>query len=201
MIYLNLVEVDCKYTSIFIYQQWYKSICWKGSSWQLGMCIRYFKLLWSSVSKLTKKFSTSFNLKQEGSSGEMKIDLKRVGLYRKMDLTLVVMKDELWSLIFTPCMAIQVCFKRVNTLKSMLMHPKDKISMAQKKDVVYNWECQANGCNSSYIRETSRTLGERVKEHSKLTTSAILKHCTDFHRPLPSIPNISHNWHRSLSKH
>ena len=32
--------------------------------------------------------------------------------------------------------AIQVCFKGVNTLKSMLMHSKDKISMDQKKDVV-----------------------------------------------------------------
>ena len=29
---------------------------------------------------------------------------------------------------------IQVCFKGVNTLKSMLMHPKDKISSDQKKD-------------------------------------------------------------------
>ena len=37
----------------------------------------------------------------------------------------------------------------------------------------------------------SRALGERVKEHSKLTTSAILKHCTDHHHPLPSITNFS----------
>ena len=63
--------------------------------------------------------------------------------------------------------------------------------MDQKKDVVYHWECQADGCNSSYIGETSRAIGERVKEHSKLTTSAILKHCTDFHHPLPSITNFS----------
>ena len=58
----------------------------------------------------------------------------------------------------------QVCFKGVNTLKSLLMHPKDKISTNQRKDIVYHWECQADGCNSSYIRETSRALGERVKE-------------------------------------
>ena len=61
-------------------------------------------------------------------------------------------------------MAIQVYFKGVNTLKSMLMHPKDNISKDQKKDVVYHWECQADGCNSSYIGETSRALGERVKD-------------------------------------
>ena len=86
---------------------------------------------------------------------------------------------------------IQVCFKGVNTLKSLLMHSKDKISTNQKKDIVYHWECQADGCNSFYIRETSRVLGERVKEHSKSKTLAILKHCRDFHHPLPSINDFS----------
>ena len=32
---------------------------------------------------------------------------------------------------------------------------------------------------------------ERVKEHSKSTTSAILKHCKDFHHPLPSIDDFN----------
>ena len=82
-------------------------------------------------------------------------------------------------------------FKGVNTLKSMLMHPKDKISSDQKKDLVYHWECKADGCKSSYIGETSRALGKRVKEHSKSTTSAILKHCKDFHHPLPSIEDFN----------
>ena len=86
---------------------------------------------------------------------------------------------------------IQVCFKGVNTLKSILMHPKDKISIDQKKDIVYHWECQADGCNSAYVSETSRALGEWVKEHCKSSTSAILKHCTDHHHPLPSISNFN----------
>ena len=89
---------------------------------------------------------------------------------------------------YTP---VQVCFKGVNTLKSILMHPKDRISNDQKKDLVYHWECKADGCNSSYIGETYRALGERVKEHSKSTTSAILKHCKDFHHPLPSIDDFN----------
>ena len=88
-------------------------------------------------------------------------------------------------------MTVQVCFKGVNTLKSLLMHPKDKVPTSQKKDIVYHWECQADSCSSSYIGETSRSLGERVKEHSKSSTSAILKHCTNFHHPLPSIKNFS----------
>ena len=87
--------------------------------------------------------------------------------------------------------AIQVCFKGVNTLKSLLMHPKDKVPMEQKKDIVYHCECKADGCNSSYMREMSRALSERVKEHSKSSTSAILKHCTDYHQPLPSISDFS----------
>ena len=77
--------------------------------------------------------------------------------------------------------AIQVCFKGVNTLRSMLMHSKDKISIYQK-DAVYHWKCQADGCKSSYIGGTSRALGEQVKEHCKSSTSAILKHCTDHHQ-------------------
>ena len=99
---------------------------------------------------------------------------------------------------YTP---VQVCFKGVNTLKSMLMHPKDKISNDQKKDLVYHWECKADGCNSSYIGETSRALGKRVKEHSKSTTSAILKHCKDFHHPLPSIEDFNIIDKEPLSSH
>ena len=73
----------------------------------------------------------------------------------------------------------------------MQMHPKDKISIDQKKYVVYHWECQADECKSSYVGETSRALGEWVKEHCKSSTSAILKHCTDHHHPLPSLYNFN----------
>ena len=73
----------------------------------------------------------------------------------------------------------------------MLMHPKDKIPIDQKKDVVYPWECQTDRWKSSYVGETSRALGKRVKEHCKSSTSAIMKHCTDHHHPLPSISNFN----------
>ena len=89
---------------------------------------------------------------------------------------------------YTP---IQICFKGINTLKSLLMHPKDKVSNKQKKDIVYHWECQADGCNSLYVGETSRALGERVKEHCRSSTSAILKHCMDHHHLLPSINHFT----------
>ena len=67
---------------------------------------------------------------------------------------------------------IQVCFKGINTLKSLLMHPKDKVSIDQKKNLVYHWQCQADG-HKSYVGETSHSLGERAKEHAKSTMSAI----------------------------
>ena len=73
----------------------------------------------------------------------------------------------------------------------MLMYPKDKISIDQKKGIVYHWECQADGCKSAYVGETSRALGEWLKEHCKSSTSAILKHCTDYHHPLPTISNFN----------
>ena len=56
---------------------------------------------------------------------------------------------------YTP---IQVCFKGVNTLKSMLMHPKDKISSDQKKDLVYHWECKADGCNPPTLEKPLEPL-------------------------------------------
>ena len=61
---------------------------------------------------------------------------------------------------------IQVCSKGVNTLKSMLMHPKNKIPTDQKKDVVYHWEYQADGCKSSYVGETSRALRKRESRNT-----------------------------------
>ena len=71
------------------------------------------------------------------------------------------------------------------------MHPKDKTPIDQRKDVVYHWECKTDGCKSSFIGGTSRALGKRVKEHCKSSTSAILKHCADFHHPLPSVTDFN----------
>ena len=83
---------------------------------------------------------------------------------------------------------IQVCFKGQNTIKSMLMHPKDKINPSLKKDIVYQWSCTDPSCKSSYIGETCRSPGEHVKEHSKEgTNSAIYQHCITKGHPLPKV--------------
>ena len=83
---------------------------------------------------------------------------------------------------------IQVCFKGQNTIKSMLMHPKDKVDPSLKKDVVYQWSCTNPGCKSSYIGETARSLCECVKGHSKEgSNSAIYQHCYTKGHPLPNV--------------
>ena len=68
------------------------------------------------------------------------------------------------------------------------MHPKDKVDPSLKKDIVCQWSCTNPGCKSSYIGETSRSLCEHVKEHSKEgSNSAIYQHWYTKGHPLSSI--------------
>ena len=79
---------------------------------------------------------------------------------------------------------IQVCFKEVNTLKSLLMHPKDKVSTKQMKDIVYHWQWQADGCNSSgrgsrntlslTYQQSSNTVWTTTTHYPPLTISPVL---------------------------
>ena len=50
-------------------------------------------------------------------------------------------------------------------LRSMLVHPKDKISDEEKPEVVYKIPCK--NCERVYFGETGRPLAARVKEHQK----------------------------------
>ena len=50
-------------------------------------------------------------------------------------------------------------------LRSMLVHPKDKISDEEKPEVVYKIPCK--NCERVYVGETGRPLAARVKEHRK----------------------------------
>ena len=74
--------------------------------WKLQILIKTvdlldtLKMLWSSVVKLAKKFNSTSN--KRSSSGEMKIDLKRVGIYTEHNFDTCRSQDELWILIFTP---------------------------------------------------------------------------------------------------
>ena len=56
------------------------------------------------------------------------------------------------------------------------------------KDIIYQWSCTNPDCKSSYIGETSRSLCERAKEHSKEgSNSAIYHHCSSKGHPQPNV--------------
>ena len=62
---------------------------------------------------------------------------------------------------------IQTHFKGNSTIKNLLVFPKDKEPMANKSGTIYWFQCGDLTCDDEYIGETSRTFGERFKEHLK----------------------------------
>ena len=49
------------------------------------------------------------------------------------------------------------------TLRKMLVHPKDKRDPDHTPEIVYEIPC--DGCKKSYIGESGRLFGTRLKEH------------------------------------
>ena len=72
---------------------------------------------------------------------------------------------------------IQIHFKGGNTIKSLLMTPKDKDHITKKSGIIYRFKCKRVDCEDEYIGESSRTFGERYKEHLK-APSPIYDHHT-----------------------
>ena len=66
--------------------------------------------------------------------------------------------------------------KPFNTLRSILVHPKDKTPDAKKCGVVYEVQCPQ--CPEQYVGETGRTLETRMHEHLTHSTppSAVREH-------------------------
>ena len=77
---------------------------------------------------------------------------------------------------------IQTYFRGGNTIKSLLMTPKDKDHITKKSGIIYRFKCNKVDCDDEYIGESSRTFGERYKEYFKIppqymtiTTSQVMK--------------------------
>ena len=62
---------------------------------------------------------------------------------------------------------VQVYFKGGNTIKTLLVAPKDQDTIQKKSGVIYRYKCDRVECDEEYIGESSRTFGERFKEHLK----------------------------------
>ena len=70
---------------------------------------------------------------------------------------------------------IQTHFKGGRTIKNILVSPKDKDPVVNQSGAIYWYQCGDLACDDEYIGETSRTFGERYKEHLK-PPSAIHHH-------------------------
>ena len=62
---------------------------------------------------------------------------------------------------------VQVFFKGGQTIKGLLMAPKDKDPITKKSGVIYRYKCSEHGCNEEYIGESARNFADRFKEHQK----------------------------------
>ena len=62
---------------------------------------------------------------------------------------------------------VEVYFKGGSTIKNLLMSPKYKDPIQKQSGVIYRYQCDRVDCDEEYIGESSRTFGERFKEHLK----------------------------------
>ena len=81
---------------------------------------------------------------------------------------------------YTKNLEIRTCFKPHQTLRQLLVHPKDPIPPMQRPGVVYHVPCASYP--EVYIGQTGRTLEHRLKEHKRALTlgttnsSAVAEH-------------------------
>ena len=69
---------------------------------------------------------------------------------------------------------VDVHFKGGQTLKTILVSPKDKYNITNKSSVIYSYACREIDCDEEYIGESGRTFGERYKEHLKAPSPIFL---------------------------
>ena len=78
---------------------------------------------------------------------------------------------------------IQVHFKGPNTLRTALGNTKDKDPKTNQTGIIYHYQCPHINCTSTYIGESGRTLGDRIKEHFK-ALSPIHQHSSTTGHPM-----------------
>ena len=89
--------------------------------------------------------------------------------------------------VLTP-LGLRVSFRPNTTLKQLLVRPKDGTPTEELAGVVYQVPCAS--CPASYVGQTGRCLGKRMKEHRKAVesgdcaNSALAEHAWSHHHPV-----------------
>ena len=87
-----------------------------------------------------------------------------------------------------PPLGIRTTFRPTNTLRQLLVCPKDTVPQLERPGVVYHIPC--TNCPQVYIGQTGRTLTQRLKEHRRavtngdLATSALAEHAHSTGHPI-----------------
>ena len=102
-------------------------------------------------------------------------------------------------------LGVKTSFQPTNTLRNMLVHPKDPIPTEKKSGVVYRIPC--GSCPQTYIGQTGRTLEQRLKEHKKavrdenITTSALAEHVQKTGHPIEwTQTEVVHTCNRTVKR-
>ena len=72
---------------------------------------------------------------------------------------------------------VQVYFKGGNTLKNLLIFPKDKEAITKQSNIIYWYKFCRTECDDEYTGESSRTFEERYREHLRVP-SPVFEHNT-----------------------
>ena len=62
---------------------------------------------------------------------------------------------------------IEMLFKGANTIRELLVHPKNNDNILKKSGVIYRYKCGRVDCEDEYIGESDRTFVERYREHMR----------------------------------
>ena len=62
---------------------------------------------------------------------------------------------------------VQVHFKGGNTLKTLLMFPKNKDVITKQSNIIDWFKCGKTECDGEYIGESARTFEEQYEEYLK----------------------------------
>ena len=87
------------------------------------------------------------------------------------------------------------------TLRNFVVHPKDKVRDEEKSELIYCVPCK--NCTSSYVGETGRKFGLKIKEHKKevdfLTGAQTRASRARESSVLTSQPSQTMPWKRTMS--